>query len=411
MRLLNTQTLKFGEFFDREIPEPYYILSHRWTRDEISYKDFKNGNNLSSIGYWKVIDFCGLVQERHGASWVWVDTICIDKRSSAELTEAINSMWNWYWRAEICYAYLDDIVGEDVSESQLGRSKWFTRGWTLQELLAPEFVQFLDRHWQPIGHKAARQSHHEKIGPDLKALLRNITGIGEHYLNDPWEIHSASIARRMSWASKRTTTREEDEAYCLLGLLDVNMPLLYGEGRGAFRRLQEELIRTSNDQSIFAFPAVPGHSRGLLARTTADYQSCGSIELSISEETASPCTFEMTNRGIRVQGRIVQCELDIGRFRGRDNDDDALWSTISGKVTLQDGREVLRVTGVPLNCFRMGLNCACIVILAPNYDPHKGTLLLRSNIIHYLGEEERSNLLIEMSHVETSAVTTIMVQA
>ncbi|KAF2211660.1 hypothetical protein CERZMDRAFT_20153, partial [Cercospora zeae-maydis SCOH1-5] len=257
MRLLNTQTRQFGEFFDEEIPKPYYILSHRWTRDEISYKDFRKARNLNSAGYKKVDRFCKLVQHRHGQSWVWADTICIDKRSSAELSEAINSMWNWYWRADICYAYLDDVIVKRECGSQLKRSQWFTRGWTLQELLAPEFVQFVNRDWQPIGHKAARERakslQQEKVGPDLKPILRSITGIGEHYLNDPWEIHSASIARRMSWASKRKTTRKEDEAYCLLGLLDVNMPLLYGEGRGAFRRLQEELIRTSNDQSIFAF--------------------------------------------------------------------------------------------------------------------------------------------------------------
>lgn len=109
MRLLHTETRQFGEFFDAEIPTPYYILSHTWTRDELSFKEYSKGRNQESSGYKKVDDFCTLVQGHHGPSWVWVDTICIDKRSSAELTEAINSMWNWYWNAELCYAYLDDV--------------------------------------------------------------------------------------------------------------------------------------------------------------------------------------------------------------------------------------------------------------------------------------------------------------
>ncbi|GIZ42950.1 hypothetical protein CKM354_000619700 [Cercospora kikuchii] len=337
MRLLNTQTLKFGEFFDKEIPKPYYILSHTWTRDEISFKEYSKGRNQDSSGYRKVDDFCTLVQGIHGPSWVWVDTICIDKRSSAELTEAINSMWNWYWNAEICYAYLDDVttsapnteIGrhEEVSSlgelrSQVESSKWFTRGWTLQELLAPEQLIFVNRDWQIFGLKRDPMSYHNRYRyamteqfPIIVDALSKVTGIHTDYLSTRNSIGEASIACRLSWAARRETTRREDKAYCLLGLMDINMPLLYGEGDRAFRRLQEELVKSSDDQSIFAWRSKRPNSRhiGMLAREPADFKNCNHVSRKVAGTPL--CTLEMAGRDIKVQGCVQTYEVDFEGFR------------------------------------------------------------------------------------------------
>ena len=145
-----------------------------------------------------------------------VDTCCIDKSSSAELTESINSMYRWYQEAAICYAYLFDVQSGDMSS--LSRSAWLTRGWTLQELIAPARVEFYSSTWDNLRTKAS-----------LKKEISAVTGIDVEVLEgaDPDRF---SVTKRMSWASKRTTTRVEDRAYSLLGLFGVNMPMLYGEG-------------------------------------------------------------------------------------------------------------------------------------------------------------------------------------
>jgi hypothetical protein len=172
----------------------------------------------------------------------------IDKTSSAELTEAINSMYSWYREAAVCYAYLSDVLtkdGIDIENRSIGsfaKSRWFTRGWTLQELLAPTNVLFYDADWAEIGSKA-----------ELCEDVSIITGIPSQALAGATHLGAFPIAERMSWASTRSTTRVEDAAYCLLGIFDVNMPLLYREGYKAFSRLQDEIMRTSTDQSIFAW--------------------------------------------------------------------------------------------------------------------------------------------------------------
>jgi hypothetical protein len=169
---------------------------------------------------------------------------CIDKRSSAELSEAINSMFHWYRTAQICYAYLVDVpddVDMSASRSAFTRSRWWTRGWCLQELLAPGEVEFYSQGWKNLGGKIS-----------LCYLLSKITSISRDILLTG-NLHHASVAQKMSWAAKRETTRIEDTAYCLLGIFDVNMPLLYGEREKAFVRLQLEIAKTYDDQSLFAW--------------------------------------------------------------------------------------------------------------------------------------------------------------
>jgi hypothetical protein len=240
MWLLNTKTISLEEFTEETLPS-YAILSHTWSTEEVTFRAIKDHPNASKKmkGYAKVRDACNqALTDSH--SHIWVDTCCIQKESSAELSEAINSMFKWYKDAAVCYAYLADVENDvDVSRSnsQFHRSKWFTRGWTLQELLAPSRVDFYTIGWKRLGSKTL-----------LRKQLSQITRIDERILCGQDDVYSASIAKRMSWASSRKTTRTEDLAYCLLGIFDVNMPLLYGEGKKAFRRLQEEIIKVSVDQ-------------------------------------------------------------------------------------------------------------------------------------------------------------------
>ena len=231
MRLLNVQTLYFEEFVGEVgdgIPL-YAILSHTWGAEEVSYRDHVDQQSLSKKGYDKINSCCRLA-DSEGFQYVWIDTCCIDKSLSAELSEAINSMFQWCRDAGICYAYLNDVNSSEeptTEASSFARSHWFTRGWTLQELLAPAEVVFLGSDWVEIGTKKS-----------LRAAVSRVTRISEKVLDEcHWTEYS--VAQKMSWAAGRRTTRLEDEAYCLMGLFDVNMPLLYGEGRKAFSRLQQ----------------------------------------------------------------------------------------------------------------------------------------------------------------------------
>jgi hypothetical protein len=259
MRLIHTTSGEFKEFFDSEIP-PYSILSHRWGPDEVSFQDYEAGTKEFSEGHTKIRRCCALALER-GFDWVWIDTCCIDKKSSAELTEAINSMYRWYENARECYAYLNDVTWAQIgtkdemeqSRKEFRDSKWFTRGWTLQELLAPELVLFFDRSWNLIGPKS---SEGVKVS-DLATEISSITEIDIKYIKNVYRGRGACAAVKMSWVSRRQTSRSEDMAYCLLGIFDVNMPLLYGEGKKAFFRLQFEIIKQSDDESIFAWVANP----------------------------------------------------------------------------------------------------------------------------------------------------------
>lgn len=158
MRLLNTKTHKLSEHPVGQIP-PFAILSHRWRDDEVSYHDYVECRVTSSIGYKKILGFCNFAKNRKKPyQWVWVDSCCIDKRSSSELTEAINSMYTWYQNADMCYVYMRDFEAtgkrKRYEDYAFRGSDWFTRGWILQELLAPSTVIFCDRNWKEFGTKA-----------------------------------------------------------------------------------------------------------------------------------------------------------------------------------------------------------------------------------------------------------------
>ncbi|KAK0750044.1 heterokaryon incompatibility protein-domain-containing protein [Schizothecium vesticola] len=297
MRLINTGTGLFEEFIGRNIPK-YAILSHTWEEEKVSFSDMQKDGHQAKKGFEKIRMTCKLAADA-GIQYAWVDTCCIDKSSSAELTEAINSMYRWYQRSAICYAYLSDLSPSGSMYAALPSCRWFTRGWTLQELIAPSEIRFFNRSWIDRGSKES-----------LCTKLSEITGIDAKVLRHEVPLASIAVAQRMSWAAKRETTRIEDRSYSLLGLFGVHMPMIYGEEGRAFRRLQEEIIKSTVDMSIFAWK-MPEHTKpldypgtqyvcGLLASSPDDFWDCGII-------TRAPNTnineFSLSNKGVKSHAR------------------------------------------------------------------------------------------------------------
>ena len=318
----------------------YAILSHRWIEDsEVDYEEMTGLARMeaeerdeirSRIGYKKIWDTCQQAKKDE-YQWLWVDTCCIDKRSSAELSEAINSMFRWYENSGVCYALLHDVSAPTLptqsDESRYpnynGWPEWFSRGWTLQEMIAPKVVQFFNKDWHFIGDKAR-----------LAVILESITRVPQRVLTRGLAGNRPCVAQIMSWAACRTTTRVEDRAYSLMGLLDVNMPMLYGEGKKAFLRLQLEIIRSSNNQSIFAWGGRAESTDSILADDPRSFEICSQMELvphhefieflkayipaeelpSIQEDPFG--TFPITNHGIHIWMLLGRCSNSNSVFKG-----------------------------------------------------------------------------------------------
>ena len=302
MRLLNSSTLLLEDFPADQIPA-YAIFSHTWEEGEVLLADMERCSAEDKAGYKKIRYSCAQAAA-HGLHYIWVDTCCIDKSSSAELSEAINSMYSWYQKAEICYAYLADVpanVDTGTIDSAFAKSRWFKRGWTLQELIGPSNLVFFSDDWVEVGKKSS-----------LCSVLAKITGIDVGILTGVTDLESASVAKRMSWASHRATTRVEDIAYCLMGLFAVNMPMLYGEGEKAFIRLQEEIMKHSDDQSLFAWvdsTAPPDSYHGLLAKSPTDFVNSGNIIPYRDWEPRTP--FTISNKGLCIDLHLIRSEEDI----------------------------------------------------------------------------------------------------
>lgn len=307
MRLLKTTNYALFEAHDIPTRFPHYaILSHTWTspQEEITYQDIKKrkddieNNIYKQTGWSKLKKFCDRAA-KDGWDWAWMDNCCIDKTNPADIQEAINAMFRYYQDAGLCYAYLKDVdalaaledagllENEDPDEiaelkdiacpdslayealhSDFIKARWFSRGWTLQELLAPHYLVFVDREWRRIG---SRETWASEIKEASSIEARHLTSF------KPTDFQSCSIAMRLSWASRRVTTVEEDETYSLLGLFGISLPLIYGEGRWrAFDRLQRELITVYNDDSIFAWtveqPTMSGRSCHPYEGTVFPYQ-------------------------------------------------------------------------------------------------------------------------------------------
>lgn len=366
-----------------EAPPPYATLSHTWTDgQEVSYQELTTGCGKQKPGYAK-IRFCGKKAAEDGLQYFWVDTCCIDKSSSAELSESINSMYRWYHKAEVCYAYIDDwphkvdwadlvsiVPNESVenprdlrrardfakdqylkryfldsvqlsgsrSKPALGQRaardallwdnnknlhrpialhsrpsqtlsrplRWFNRGWTLQELLAPRKMKIFDGNGDLKGTKS---------DSSVVKHLSRITGIAQDVLLDGSDekLRATCLGQRMSWAAHRSTTRQEDIAYCLLGIFEINMPLIYGEGTKAFMRLQEAILASSTDLSLLAWTQAASDLqkyRGIFSRHPAEFRNLNRCRLDDSQFAAED-EIIMTNKGARMETRLYYLQSEL----------------------------------------------------------------------------------------------------
>ena len=235
-------------FADGSIPA-YAILSHTWAetaQDEVSFHDIEAKTGKSKAA-WKKLELCADQAAKDGLQYFWIDSCCIDRKNAVELSEAINSMFKWYKTATRCYVYLSDVHipkdghgNERISwEPSFKKSRWMTRGWTLQELLGPSDITFFSAECAVLGSKLR-----------LETLIHEATGIAKDALRGE-PLSRFSVKERRSWAQNRTTTLAEDESYSLLGIFDVSMPPIYGEGKDrAFRRLEDEIHKSSTGNRV-----------------------------------------------------------------------------------------------------------------------------------------------------------------
>ena len=309
----------------------YAILSHTWMdeHDEVSFADLSHLVDAKTKAGWSKVQSARRQALHDGYEYLWVDTCCIDKTSSAELTEAIASMWRWYNNPGACYVYLPDLrpdsytawaptEAKSLAEDErarlqhqsaslrllqaLYRCRWFSRGWTLQEMLAPpapENVRFFDSHWTEIGNRSS-----------LAEDLAKVTGVDLACLRGSQRLDSYSVAQRMSWAARRKTTRVEDRAYSLLGIFNVNIPIMYGEGHKAFLRLQEEILRTHSDHTIFVWDwreadaiSYPDMDSSHLFAPSPDAFKRYRHVVPLRHREQSDC--EITNAGVRLKVQLL----------------------------------------------------------------------------------------------------------
>lgn len=414
MWLINADTGRLEQFNDDRILPPFATLSHTWgnKKEEVTMQEYLSLENTPNPeleqrpGYLKIVatrrqalqerdflverakkDYERLKPECRAAIrlrqlkqhdeaarlgnpklanpvYVWVDTVCIDKTSSAELYEALNSMFRWYRKAQMCFAYLEDFDASTTVhfEHRLRQVRWFKRGWTLQELIAPRTMDFFDKYWLcEVGPGAFGDKY------SLAPKLARITRIDEAVLTGQRRLGSVSIAKRMSWAANRKTTKEEDIAYCLLGLFDLTMDLRYGEGAKAFVRLQEEIARTHDDQSLFAWepdnliasrlinqPAIrPEEGLSVFASHPRHYLS--TADICHWDSWGDPPT--IGNKGAKIVVPLYKVDARFvgGRYSDR---------------LFNDTRNLKDIYLVPLNCTDRGdiSYCPAIVVLHVTQD-------------------------------------------
>ncbi|KAE9575552.1 hypothetical protein CGMCC3_g8320 [Colletotrichum fructicola] len=320
MKLLRIDTGTLHKFpYPPQVP--YAILSHTWSspaeNEWVQYNPSNAviGRGISAFG-GIITKFCHLARAQ-GYEHVWVDAVCIDKTSSADVSETINSLPRYFQGAGVCFVYLSDLpCGPTLPwKDTWAQCRFWNRAWTLQELLLPTKVQFYDVEWHLRGERAAGC---------LPALISDTTGIDEDILTQQRSLCQTSVARKMSWAARREGTRSEDVAYSLLGIFGVRMPIVYGEGEHrAFRRLQEEVLKTTNDMSLFAWTGTESEERrGIFADGPWEFLDFGKSTLA-----RLPCVFDgfaaLTSRGVLIEGQISEQSdalfLDLGVQQGDED--------------------------------------------------------------------------------------------
>lgn len=350
MRLLHTTKYALHKSDDVGDPE-YAILSHRWepNNGEMTFSRYNAADLLEvrnrTPSLDKIRNACAQARA-DSLTWLWIDSCCIDKGNFQELSKELNSMFQYYNEASKCYAFLHDVSSSFPGAERFKRqrqpgqpdhdqvSEWFERGWTLQELLAPQDIQFYDQTWKPLGTKKT-----------LASNLQLATGIDEKYLDGSAHFSTASVATRMSWMAGRHTTAIEDIAYSMLGILNVSIEAKYGVGAEAFLNLQKAVLQRGPDESIFAWK-VPSDKllrcyrdrTGNQARKWDDPASWGLL-------APSPDCFK-ESRGLVVLP-------DRANLRA--------YSWAQGAIQLQmpqkSGTEATNWAGLPRSNFTLSLNC------------------------------------------------------
>ncbi|RYP80699.1 hypothetical protein DL770_006113 [Monosporascus sp. CRB-9-2] len=352
MRLLQRQgdgSVTLTKYLIDTLP-PYAILSHTWGDDdqEVNFDDITKGLGQHKDGYRK-IEFCAKQASADGLQYFWVDSCCINKSSSAELQEAITSMFRWYQNSSKCYVYLPDVSNDNKQMNELPRffwepafrkSRWFTRGWTLQELIAPRCVEFFSVEGQKIGDKTS-----------LEQLLYEITGIAINALRGR-PLSEFGINERMLWSRGRETKRKEDKAYSLLGIFGVSTYVNYGEGEEhAMNRLREEIDKCSGvrpDQKTH-FMVPFGRNEGFVGRDHILQQLLTRIPPSANKDDCQRMAIE----GLGGVGK-TQIALEAAyRVRDMDLDCSVFWVPAINAASFENSyREIgqkLQVQGIDMD--------------------------------------------------------------
>lgn len=323
----------------------YAILSHRWLLDgEATFQTvMENGLLGDSPGYEKLRKFC-VAAEALGCRLAWADTCCINKTSSAELDEAIRSMFKWYRNSAVCIVLLA-MATSVPAPGGLGIDKfdaiqndpWFTRGWTLQELLAPAKIKLYSADWLPLS-----DFPNDKENTAIMHVVSDITGIDHHNLRY-FSPGLLNVREKMVWAASRKTTRVEDVAYSLLGIFDISMPIAYGESKRAFRRLMEAIVSDCREWQIFAWAGPHSPYAASFPESPAGYRALADTTASLMI-TMNPAGhlvhrrwdlgypfYAMTKRGLELKVLLVEMMLHIRR--------ELIEGTTYERLTLSPGTE------------------------------------------------------------------------
>ena len=334
MRVITTDTLEFEDFESKDPDQPYAMLSHVWGEEEVNYTTYEKIDKKQisreaprgySDGLSKILWGCHMARQ-DGFKYFWTDTCCINKSNQGDHTEldtSIRSMFKWYRNAAVCYAYLTTVTAspgqvkeshraflekkvldEETDKEKWISKQWFTRGWTLQELLAPRKVHFFNSRWEYIGSKA-----------ELTKQIQLATKI-----RDLADFRFASTAAKLSWAAGRNTTRPEDRIYSLFGIFDVSMDIRYGEGEErAFLRLQEQIIKRSPDESIFAWKSNRLQASGLLAPWIDCFADSGDVTYKVpnSRGDIRRGPYQLTNQGMEIPAPVAIVGAEVAEMGAR----------------------------------------------------------------------------------------------
>lgn len=263
MLLLHTASLELCEF-GSDAP-PYGTFSARWEDDTLGHEDLPSPQTAHQRPAFQALQRACSECQNHGLQWLWNDAVCINRRSIDALSKTLNSLAEIYRKSRLCIVYLHDLFDTEAShfdvERGLSSCSWIKHVWMLPQLIFSTVLQFYDAQWMHIGSK--RQ---------LSAELSRITAIEEGVLDGSESLEDYPNCVKMSWAAGLSAEAIEDVAYSLLAVFNVNMTIRYGEGMESFLRLQEEILKNTDDYSLLAWQPIPNQSyRGLLAHSPLEY--------------------------------------------------------------------------------------------------------------------------------------------